>query len=86
MSQEFTISSGLLPGSEKDLREGEMFDIELPIRGLTSRPQWLTRTGRFVENERCRGLHLSGPYGRTTRWTCKGLPKIREQWLTGMTL
>ena len=50
MSQEFTISSGPLPGSEKIYVKGEMFDIEVPMRRITLTPT-IDADGTKIENE-----------------------------------
>ena len=50
MSQEFTISSGPLPGSEKIYVKGEMFDIEVPMRRINLTPT-VDTDGTKIENE-----------------------------------
>ena len=71
MSQEFTISSGPLPGSEKIYVKGEMFDIEVPMRRINLTPT-VDTDGTKIETEACRGLRYIGTLTRTrtTRWTC----------------
>ena len=81
MSQEFTISSGPLPGSEKIYVKGEMFDIEVPMRRINLTPT-VDTDGTKIENEPVVVYDTSGPY-TDPNYTVdlhKGLPKIREQW------
>ena len=82
MSQEFTISSGPLPGSEKIYVKGEMFDIEVPMRRINLTPT-VDTDGTKIENEPVVVYDTSGPY-TDPNYTVdlhKGLPKIREQWI-----
>ena len=82
MSQEFTISSGPLPGSEKIYVKGEMFDIEVPMRRINLTPT-IDTDGTKIENEPVVVYDTSGPY-TDPNYTVdlhKGLPKIREQWI-----
>ncbi|MFR7876583.1 MAG: hypothetical protein ACLU4J_09455 [Butyricimonas paravirosa] len=82
MSQEFTISSGPLPGSEKIYVKGEMFDIEVPMRRINLTPT-VDTDGTKIENEPVVVYYTSGPY-TDPNYTVdlhKGLPKIREQWI-----
>ena len=82
MSQEFTISSGPLPGSEKIYVKGEMFDIEVPMRRINLTPT-IDADGTKIENEPVVVYDTSGPY-TDPNYTVdlhKGLPKIREQWI-----
>ena len=62
MSQEFTISSGPLPGSEKIYVKGEMFDIEVPMRRINLTPT-VDTDGTKIENEPVVVYDTSGPYG-----------------------
>ena len=61
MSQEFTISSGPLPGSEKIYVKGEMFDIEVPMRRINLTPT-VDTDGTKIENEPVVVYDTSGPY------------------------
>ena len=82
MSQEFTISSGPLPGSEKIYVKGEMFDIKVPMRRINLSPT-IDTDGTKIENEPVVVYDTSGPY-TDPNYTVdlhKGLPKIREQWI-----
>ncbi len=82
MSQEFNISSGPLPGSEKIYVKGEMFDIEVPMRRINLSPT-VDTDGTKVENEPVVVYDTSGPYTDPDYRVDlhKGLPKIRERWI-----
>ena len=82
MSQEFTISSGPLPGSEKIYVKGELFDIEVPMRRINLSPT-VDTDGTKVENEPVVVYDTSGPYTDPNYQVDlhKGLPKIRERWI-----
>ena len=82
MSQEFNISSGPLPGSEKIYVKGEMFDIEVPMRRINLSPT-VDTDGTKVENEPVVVYDTSGPYTNPDYRVDlhKGLPKIRERWI-----
>ena len=82
MSQDFTISSGPLPGSEKIYVKGEMFDIKVPMRRINLTPTVET-DGQKIENEPVVVYDTSGPYTDPGYKVDlhKGLPKIREQWI-----
>lgn len=83
MSQDFTISSGPLPGSEKIYVKGEMFDIKVPMRRINLTPT-VDTDGQKIENEPVVVYDTSGPYTDPGYKVDlhKGLPKIREQWIT----
>ena len=80
--EEFKISSGPLPGSEKIYVKGEMFDIEVPMRRIALSPT-VDLDGVKVENEPVVVYDTSGPYTDPDYKVDlhKGLPKIREQWI-----
>ncbi|WP_018336261.1 phosphomethylpyrimidine synthase ThiC [Butyricimonas synergistica] len=80
--EEFKISSGPLPGSEKIYVKGEMFDIQVPMRRITLSPT-IDLDGVKVENEPVVVYDTSGPYTDPDYKVDlhKGLPKIREQWI-----
>ena len=82
MSQDFTISSGPLPGSEKIYVKGEMFDIKVPMRRINLTPT-VDTDGQKIENEPVVVYDTSGPYTDPGYKVDlhKGLPKIREQWI-----
>ena len=82
MSQEFNISSGPLPGSEKIYVKGEMFDIKVPMRQINLSPT-IDVDGKRVENEPVVVYDTSGPYTDPEYKVDlhKGLPKIRERWI-----
>ena len=80
--EEFKITSGPLPGSEKIYVKGEMFDIEVPMRRIVLSPT-IDMDGKKVENEPVVVYDTSGPYtdpGYKVDLRA-GLPKIREQWI-----
>ena len=79
MSQEFNISSGPLPGSEKIYVKGEMFDIEVPMRRINLSPT-VDTDGTKVENEPVVVYDTSGPYTDPDYRVDlhKGLPKIHD--------
>lgn len=82
MSQEFTISSGPLPGSEKIHVKGEIFDINVAMRQINL-TQTIDLDGKKIDNEPVVVYDTSGPY-TDPNYTVdlnKGLPKIREQWI-----
>lgn len=80
--EEFKISSGPLPGSEKIYVKGEMFDIQVPMRRIALSPT-IDLDGVKVENEPVVVYDTSGPYTDPDYKVDlhKGLPKIREQWI-----
>ena len=80
--EEFKISSGPLPGSEKIYVKGEMFDIQVPMRRIALSPT-IDLDGVKVENEAVVVYDTSGPYTDPDYKVDlhKGLPKIREQWI-----
>lgn len=80
--EEFKISSGPLPGSEKIYVKGEMFNIQVPMRRITLSPT-IDLDGVKVENEPVVVYDTSGPYTDPDYKVDlhKGLPKIREQWI-----
>ncbi|WP_065220330.1 MULTISPECIES: phosphomethylpyrimidine synthase ThiC [Butyricimonas] len=80
--EEFKISSGPLPGSEKIYVKGKMFDIQVPMRRITLSPT-IDLDGVKVENEPVVVYDTSGPYTDPNYQVDlhKGLPKIREQWI-----
>lgn len=82
MNQEFNISSGPLPGSEKIYVKGEMFDIKVPMRQINLSPT-IDVDGKRVENEPVVVYDTSGPYTDPEYKVDlhKGLPKIRERWI-----
>ncbi|MCB6970746.1 MULTISPECIES: phosphomethylpyrimidine synthase ThiC [Butyricimonas] len=80
--EQFKISSGPLPGSEKIYVKGEMFDIKVPMRRIALSPT-IDIDGKKVENEPVVVYDTSGPYTDPDYKVDlhKGLPKIREQWI-----
>lgn len=80
--EEFKISSGPLPGSEKIYVKGEMFDIQVPMRRIALSPT-IDLDGVKVENDPVVVYDTSGPYTDPDYKVDlhKGLPKIREQWI-----
>ena len=80
--EQFKISSGPLPGSEKIYVKGEMFDIKVPMRRIALSPT-IDIDGKKVENEPVVVYDTSGPYTDPDHKVDlhKGLPKIREQWI-----
>lgn len=80
--EEFKITSGPLPGSEKIYVKGEMFDIEVPMRRIVLSPT-IDMDGKKVENEPVVVYDTSGPYSDPGYKVDlrAGLPKIREQWI-----
>lgn len=80
--EQFKISSGPLPGSEKIYVKGEMFDIKVPMRRIALSPT-IDIDGKKVENEPVVVYDTSGPYTDPDYkvYLHKGLPKIREQWI-----
>ena len=59
--EQFKISSGPLPGSEKIYVKGEMFDIKVPMRRIALSPT-IDIDGKKVENEPVVVYDTSGPY------------------------
>ena len=80
--EEFKITSGPLPGSEKIYVKGEMFDIEVPMRRIVLSPT-IDMDGKKIENEPVVVYDTSGPYTDPAYKVDlrAGLPKIREQWI-----
>lgn len=80
--EEFKITSGPLPGSEKIYVKGEMFDIEVPMRRIVLSPT-IDMDGKKVENEPVVVYDTSGPYTDPAYKVDlrAGLPKIRERWI-----
>ena len=80
--EQFKISSGPLPGSEKIYVKGEMFDIKVTMRRIALSPT-IDIDGKKVENEPVVVYDTSGPYTDPDYkvYLHKGLPKIREQWI-----
>ena len=80
--EQFKISSGPLPGSEKIYVKGEMFDIKVPMRRIALSPT-IDIDGKKVKNEPVVVYDTSGPYTDPDYKVDlhKGLPKIREQWI-----
>ena len=82
MSQDFKVTTGPLPGSEKIYVEGERFDIRVPMRRILLSPT-VDAEGRRVENEPVVVYDTSGPYtdpGYRVDLQ-KGLPRTREAWI-----
>ena len=80
--ENFNVTSGPLPGSEKIYVKGTRFNIEVPMRriGLAAT---VDSKGNRCENGCVVVYDTSGPY-TDTNYTVDlkaGLPKIREQWI-----
>lgn len=80
--EDFNVTSGPLPGSEKIYVEGSRPDIRVAMRQINLSATVET-DGSRVENENVVVYDTSGIY-TDTAYTIdlkKGLPKIREQWI-----
>lgn len=80
--EDFNVTSGPLPGSEKIYVEGSRPDIRVAMRQINLSATVET-DGSRVENENVIVYDTSGIY-TDTAYTIdlkKGLPKIREQWI-----
>lgn len=80
--EDFNVTSGPLPGSEKIYVEGSRPDIRVAMRKINLSATVET-DGSRVENENVVVYDTSGIY-TDTAYTIdlkKGLPKIREQWI-----
>ena len=80
--ENFEITSGPLPGSEKIYVTGSRSDIRVPMRKIKLSPT-VDLDGSKIENEDVVVYDTSGPY-TDTNYTVdlqKGLPKLRENWI-----
>ena len=80
--ENFEITSGPLPGSEKIYVTGSRSDIQVPMRKIKLSPT-VDLDGSKIENEDVVVYDTSGPY-TDTNYTVdlqKGLPKLRENWI-----
>lgn len=80
--ENFSVTSGALPGSEKIYVKGERFDIQVPMRKIHLSAT-VDSKGERIENEDVVVYDTSGPY-TDENYTVNlktGLPKIREQWI-----
>lgn len=80
--EDFTITSGALPGSEKIYVEGSRPDIRVPMRKICLSAT-IETDGSRTENEDVVVYDTSGVYTDPSYTVDlkKGLPKIREQWI-----
>ena len=80
--ENFEITSGPLPGSEKIYVTGSRPDIRVPMRKIKLSPT-VDLDGSKIENEDVVVYDTSGPY-TDTNYTVdlqKGLPKLSENWI-----
>lgn len=80
--EDFNVTSGALPGSEKIYVKGNRFDIEVPMRRIQLSTTVDSKGNRF-ENEDVVVYDTSGPYS-DPNYTVNlktGLPRIRERWI-----
>jgi len=85
--ENFEITSGPLPGSEKIYVTGSRSDIRVPMRKIKLSPT-VDLDGSKIENEDVVVYDTSGPY-TDTNYTVdlqKGLPKLRENWIEELSL
>ena len=59
--QEFTVTSGALPGSEKIYVKGELFNVRVPMRKIKL-SDTLDADGKRIANEAVVVYDTSGPY------------------------
>ena len=80
--EQFELSAGALPGSEKIYVKGTMFDIEVPMRKIIT-SDTIETDGSRVVNEDVVVYDTSGPYTDSNYVVDikKGLPKIRQAWI-----
>lgn len=80
--QEFTITTGALPGSEKIYVKGQLFDLQVPMRKITLSDTRDTN-GKKISHEPVIAYDTSGPYTDPSYQVDlrKGLPPIREKWI-----
>lgn len=80
--QEFTVTSGVLPGSEKIYVKGELFNVRVPMRKIKL-SDTLDADGKRIANEAVVVYDTSGPYTDPDYAVDlrKGLPRIREEWI-----
>lgn len=80
--QEFKLTSGPLPGSEKIYVKGKMFDIRVPMRKITL-SDTVDLDGNKIVNEAVVTYDTSGPYTDQGYQVDlkKGLPPLREEWI-----
>lgn len=80
--QEFTVTSGALPGSEKIYVKGKLFNIRVPMRKI-SLSDTLEADGNRIANEPVVVYDTSGPYTDPAYQVDlrKGLPRTREEWI-----
>lgn len=80
--ENFKVTSGALPGSEKIYVKGSIFKLQVPMRKINLSATVET-DGTKVENEAVVVYDTSGPYTDTNYQVDlkKGLPKLREEWI-----
>lgn len=80
--ENFKVTSGTLPGSEKIYVKGNIFELQVPMRKINLSATVET-DGTKVENEAVVVYDTSGPYTDTNYQVDlkKGLPKLREEWI-----
>ena len=80
--ENFKVTSGALPGSEKIYVQGKIFDIRVPMRKINMSPT-IESNGSRTENEAVIVYDTSGPYTDPSYKVDlkKGLPELRKQWI-----
>ncbi len=80
--EQFNVTAGALPGSEKIYVEGSRPDVRVPMRRIMLSPT-VDTDGSKIENEEVVVYDTSGPYTdpEYTVDLYKGLPKVREAWI-----
>lgn len=79
---ELSIYNKPIPGSRKIYKNGQLFDIKVPMREIIL-SDTIKADGTVLKNNPVIVYDTTGPYTDTNQTTdiLKGLPKIREKWI-----